>query len=65
MLLLELNTSMPLIPLIKMPHFYLSITNIDTRETNKFPFTLKNNSFEISLSNLKPGDYDFIVNVHE
>jgi len=42
----------------------LSITNKMTRETNKFPFTLKNNNFEISFSNLKPGDYDFIVSVN-
>ena len=41
----------------------LSISNTATRETNEFPFTLKNNSFEISLSNLKPGDYTFNVSV--
>ena len=41
----------------------LSIRNKTTGETNKFPFTLKNNSFEISLSNLKPGDYTFNVSV--
>jgi hypothetical protein len=41
----------------------LSISNTATGETNKFPFTLINNSFEISLSNLKPGDYTFNVSV--
>ena len=43
----------------------LSITNKTNRETNQFPFTLKNNSFEMSLSNLKPGDYDFKVSVND
>ena len=41
----------------------LTITNSITKETSKIPFTLKKNNFEISLSNLKPGDYDFKVSV--
>ena len=41
----------------------LSMKNKDTQETNNYPFTLKDNRFIVSLSNLIPGNYDFEVSV--
>jgi len=43
----------------------LSLTNKSTKETKTLPFSLKNNKFEIVLSDLIPGDYNFIVTVNK
>ena len=42
----------------------LSITNRTTLQLKKVPFALKKNSFKVSISNLKPGNYDFEVTVN-
>ena len=42
----------------------LSITNKTTLQLKKVPFALKKNSFKVSISNLKPGNYDFEVTVN-
>ena len=41
----------------------LSLINDNTKETTKLPFTLKNNNYEIVLSNLNPGNYNLTVTV--
>ena len=41
----------------------LTITNNTTKEIKKLPFTLKNNAFELVLSSLNPGTYNFSVTV--
>lgn len=41
----------------------LTLTNKTTKEIKKLPFTLKNNAFEVVLSNLNPGNYNFMVSV--
>jgi hypothetical protein len=41
----------------------LTITNIDAKTSKKLPFTLNNNNFQVSLSDLAPGDYNFKVKV--
>ena len=41
----------------------LKITNTATKESKKLPLALKNNTYQIRLSNLKPGDYTFKVTV--
>ncbi len=41
----------------------LMLTKKTTKEIKKLPFTLKNNAFEVILSNLSPGDYNFRVTV--
>ena len=41
----------------------LTITNVDTKASKRLPFTLNNNNFKVSLSDLIPGNYDFIVKV--
>jgi len=41
----------------------LTITNKTTKEIKKLPFTLKNNAFEVVLSSLDPGTYNFTVTV--
>ena len=41
----------------------LTITNLDTKASKKLPFTLNNNNFQVSLSDLAPGDYNFKVKV--
>jgi len=41
----------------------LSIQKMETKESNNFPFTLKDNRFLVSLSNLIPGNYNFEVTV--
>ncbi|WP_338733843.1 VWA domain-containing protein [Mangrovimonas cancribranchiae] len=37
------------------------LTNKQTQETFEYPLVLKNNYFEIDLSSLSPGNYDFTV----
>lgn len=39
----------------------LTLTNKRTKEQRKIPFTLKNTHFEVVLSDLKTGDYNFSV----
>lgn len=39
------------------------VVNQKTKETQTFPFLLKNNHYAVDLSNLKPDNYDFTVNV--
>jgi hypothetical protein len=41
----------------------LRIENKDTGEQQQIPFLLKENSFEVDLSSLPAGDYDFTVGV--
>ena len=41
----------------------LSLINDNTKEIIKLPFTLKNNNYEIVLSNLNPGNYNLTVTV--
>jgi len=43
----------------------LSLTNKSTKETKTLPFSLKNNKFEVILSNLMPGDFNFKVTVNK
>ena len=43
------------------------VLSLHTKKTNQqknYPFTLKNNSYQIQLSNLKPGDYEFTVSTN-
>lgn len=39
----------------------LSISNSDTKKETVIPFVLKNNSFQVDISNILPGSYDFTV----
>ena len=41
----------------------ISLKNKDTEETQTIPMLLKNNLYEVDLSNLKAGNYDFTVAV--
>ena len=41
----------------------LTLTNKATKEIKKLPFTLKNNAFEVILSNLNSGEYHFSITV--
>ncbi|SHI38385.1 VWA domain-containing protein [Aquimarina spongiae] len=41
----------------------ISLKNKDTEETQTIPMLLKNNLYEVDLSNLKAGNYDFTVTV--
>ncbi len=41
----------------------LSLTNAITKKTKQLPFTLKNNTYQIVLSNLEPSNYTFKVTV--
>ncbi|MET2984969.1 VWA domain-containing protein [Aureibaculum conchae] len=43
----------------------LSLTNKDTKENLKIPFTLNNNHYEVILNNLKSGDYNFSVQTED
>ncbi|RSK38692.1 VWA domain-containing protein [Mangrovimonas spongiae] len=40
---------------------HIRLTNKKTQETFEYPLVLKNNYFEVNLSNLPPADYDFTV----
>ena len=42
----------------------LSLTNTLTNKIQKLPFALKKNSYQIVLTNLEPGDYNFKVTVN-
>ncbi|RIA09785.1 hypothetical protein OE09_1631 [Flavobacteriaceae bacterium MAR_2010_72] len=41
----------------------IRITNDDTKNSKEFPFVLKNNNYQVDLSSLEPGDYEFTVSV--
>ncbi|MFQ3296558.1 MAG: hypothetical protein ACI9WV_001925 [Patiriisocius sp.] len=41
----------------------ISITNTQTKELTKLPFSLLNNAYQIAINNLKPGEYRFKVSV--
>lgn len=41
----------------------ISLKNKDDQSTKTYPFLLKNNSYEVDLSGLAAGDYDFTVSV--
>ena len=41
----------------------ISITNAQTKELTKLPFSLLNNAYQITINNLKPGEYRFKVSV--
>lgn len=41
----------------------LTITNLDTKTSRKIPFTLNQNNFQVSLSDLTAGNYSFNVKV--
>ena len=42
---------------------WLATTNLQTKEENRFPFSLMRNNYSVLLSNLKEGDYSFKVSV--
>lgn len=42
----------------------LSITNLDTKETKKQPFSLVNNAYQIEIENLIGGNYSYKVSVN-
>ena len=39
----------------------ITLKNKSTQNTLEYPFVLKNNSYQVDLSSLSPGDYDFTV----
>ena len=39
----------------------IKLTNKDNNATSSFPFILKSNNYEVDLSGLEPGTYDFTV----
>ena len=41
------------------------IKNKETKKTAEFPFLLKNNSYEVNLSSLEAGEYEFEIIVEE
>jgi hypothetical protein len=41
----------------------ITITNTQTKELTKLPFSLLNNAYQIAIENLKPGEYRFKVSV--
>ncbi|HET7360956.1 MAG TPA: VWA domain-containing protein [Salinimicrobium sp.] len=41
----------------------LEINNLKTQKTSLFPFILKNNTYQVELNNLVPGNYSFSVSV--
>ena len=41
----------------------IAITNSETKEVTKIPFSLINNSYQIEIENLTSGDYSYIVEV--
>ena len=41
----------------------LKVTNKETQEIRSFPFSLKNNSFQVELNNLSSGTYNYTVSV--
>jgi hypothetical protein len=41
----------------------LTLTNNQTNKNSKFPFSLINNSFQVAIDNLSPGDYSYKVEV--
>ncbi|MFC4721922.1 VWA domain-containing protein [Geojedonia litorea] len=41
----------------------IRITNDETKSSREFPFVLKNNNYQVDLSSLEPGDYEFTVSV--
>lgn len=41
----------------------IQVKNKETEETEQFPFLLKNNNYEVNLSSLRAGEYDFTVQV--
>ncbi len=41
----------------------ISLTNKANRVTSNMPFILKNSSYQVDLSGLEPGEYDFMVTV--
>jgi len=41
----------------------LQITNMETKEVKKFPFSLVNTSYQVEVENLIPGDYSYKVSV--
>lgn len=42
---------------------WFSLLNSENKILQKIPFSLGNNSFNVSLSDIKPGDYRYIINV--
>lgn len=42
----------------------ITLKNKDTEAIKSFPFILKNNNYEVDLSGLEAGDYNFTVNVN-
>ncbi len=43
----------------------ITITNKDTNAISKFPFSLKNNNYQVNIENLLSGDYTYQVSVLE
>jgi hypothetical protein len=41
----------------------IAITNSETKEVTKIPFSLVNNSYQVEIENLTPGDYSYKVEV--
>ena len=41
----------------------MSLVNRDTKESQKIPFSLVNNSFQVAIENLMAGNYDYKVSV--
>ncbi|TVZ54963.1 hypothetical protein OD91_0202 [Lutibacter sp. Hel_I_33_5] len=41
----------------------LTLTNTDTKKQKKYPFSLMNNSFQLSLENITAGNYSYKVSV--
>ncbi|MDT0558681.1 VWA domain-containing protein [Ichthyenterobacterium sp. W332] len=42
----------------------ITLKNIDNNSTIQFPFILKSNSYEVDISGIKAGDYQFTVSVN-
>ena len=41
----------------------ISLTNKETQEANEFPFVLYDNNYQVDLSGIAAGDYEFKINV--